>query len=347
MKWFLCCCCAIISTTIIAQEKEKTTYDWAGYVEAYYIFDGNRPPENIRDPWYYNHRRHNEVAVNLALLRLKAQREKYRAALGLMAGTYAQHNLAHEPQALRLLYEARAGIAVNKKNTLWLDAGIFESFIGFETPIGSNNMNLTRGLSSENSPYYLSGARLSYEGAVRWELAGYLLNGWQQLQNRGSGGPALGMHILFKAHKNWRLNWNLFAGPPDGRAEVRRYFSNFFLQYHTGRWKAISGWDVGQEVESTSNRLWQAAYLIAQYQLTEVLKMAWRAEYFHDPTLVVVQTPAGKAFQVWGGSVNLDWSPHPNAVVRWEYRYFQNSAAIFRTTKMDNPDAIVPAFPVI
>jgi hypothetical protein len=172
---------------------------------------------------------------------------------------------------------------------------------------------------------------LSYEGSSRWEIAGYLLNGWQQLQNRGSSGPALGTHILFKPHKSWRINWNLFAGAPEGRAEVRRYFSNFFVQYYSGRWKAITGWDVGQQFQHATERLWQNAYAIAQYQISTQFKLACRTEYFYDPSLIVVQTPQNQIFQVWGGSVNLDWSPNPQAVLRLEYRHFQNPQAIFQS----------------
>lgn len=160
-----------------AQDSQKTNWEWAGYVETYYSFDFNQPANNNRSAWFYNHRRSNEVAVNLALLQLKVTGKNYRAALGLMAGTYAQHNLAHEPNALQNIYEANAGVAINKKNNLWLEAGIFESHIGFESPIGADCYNVTRGLLAEGSPYYVSGARLSYEPTGKWTMALYALNG--------------------------------------------------------------------------------------------------------------------------------------------------------------------------
>ena len=51
----------------------------------------------------HDHKRTSEVAVNLALIRAAYARDRVRAAVGLMAGTYAQYNLAAEPAALQYL----------------------------------------------------------------------------------------------------------------------------------------------------------------------------------------------------------------------------------------------------
>ena len=84
-----------------------------------------------------------------------------RANLALMAGTYAQDNLSAEQDALKLINEANVGFKISKTKNIWIDAGIMPSHIGWESAIGKDNMNLTRSLAAENSPYFETGAKIS------------------------------------------------------------------------------------------------------------------------------------------------------------------------------------------
>jgi hypothetical protein len=52
---------------------------------------------------------------------------------------------------LKNIYEANVGISLNKKNNLWVDAGVMPSHIGFESAISMDNWYLTRSLLAENS----------------------------------------------------------------------------------------------------------------------------------------------------------------------------------------------------
>lgn len=81
---------------------------------------------------------------------------------------------------LQHIYESNIGISLNKKNNLWLDAGIFGSHIGFESAISKDCWTLTRSLFAENSPYYLSGTKLTYNPNEHWEFAVIICNGWQR-----------------------------------------------------------------------------------------------------------------------------------------------------------------------
>lgn len=153
-----------------------------GYVEAYYGLDAAMPANHLRPCFLYNHHRAGEVAVNLALLQFSAEHDRYRAHVGLMAGTYPQANLASEPVMMRAIYEANAGVALGKSGRTWLDMGIFPSYIGFEGAISTENLTLSQSLCVESAPYYLTGARLGTHAGKRWEFAGYLLNGWQRIR---------------------------------------------------------------------------------------------------------------------------------------------------------------------
>ena len=51
----------------------------------------------MRPDYIYNHKRHDQLRVNLALLKAAFQKNKWKARLGLMAGDYSKQNLAAEP----------------------------------------------------------------------------------------------------------------------------------------------------------------------------------------------------------------------------------------------------------
>ncbi|WP_394803578.1 outer membrane beta-barrel protein [Niabella hibiscisoli] len=60
----------------------------SGYLEAYYTYDLGRPSNHNRPSFIYSHNRHNEVNLNLGLVKAAYERRNVRANLALAAGTY-------------------------------------------------------------------------------------------------------------------------------------------------------------------------------------------------------------------------------------------------------------------
>jgi hypothetical protein len=129
--------------------QDSTQLSFSAYAEVYYNYDFAKPPNHTRPSFIYNHHRSEEVTVNLAMVRSAYSSSKVRFNVGLMAGTYANANLAAEPGVLKNLYEANAGVRLSKRYQLWLDAGILPSHIGFESAIGKDNWTLTRSLAAK------------------------------------------------------------------------------------------------------------------------------------------------------------------------------------------------------
>jgi len=133
----------------------------SAYAEAYYSFDMAQPDDHLRPGFFYSFNRHNEVNLNLGMIKLAYAKKNVRGNFALMAGTYAQYNLAAEPELLRSVFEANAGVKLSRTKNLWFDAGIMPSHIGFESAIGKDCWNLTRSILADNTPYYEAGARVS------------------------------------------------------------------------------------------------------------------------------------------------------------------------------------------
>ncbi len=125
-----------------------------GNAEIFYAYDFNEPRNHIKQNFLYNYNRHNEFNLNLVMVKANYETENVRTNLALMSGTYATDNLSAEKDVFKFINEANIGFKISKTKNLWIDAGILPSHIGWETAVGKHNLNLTRSLAAENSPYF-------------------------------------------------------------------------------------------------------------------------------------------------------------------------------------------------
>lgn len=318
-----------------AQEEEQNSFSWQGFVDVYYAYDFNQPVDHIRQPFLYNHNRHNEFNLNLGMISGSYTSKLVRANLALQVGTYAQDNYSAEESLLKNVFEANVGIALNDKDNLWLDAGIFPSHIGFESAISTENLTLTRSLLAENSPYFLSGVRLTFNSNKSLTLAALLTNGWQRIARvDGNQTPGIGTQVNYHPKDELSINWSTFIGS-DTPADtiLMRYFNNVYV-----RWKAsemlemVAGFDIGiQESigKESAYHTWYTPIVIARVQLEEKIYLAGRAEYYADEDGVIIDNGAPAGFRTFGFSLNLDYAVTENAMFRIEGRHFNSPDAIF------------------
>lgn len=96
-----------------------------------------------------------------------------------------QANYAEEPDLWQFVPEANVGIHLKKKNNLWLDIGIMQSHLGFESAKSSDCWALSRSMAAENSSYFETGAQLGYTiKNEKWNFAVLALNGWQNITRK-------------------------------------------------------------------------------------------------------------------------------------------------------------------
>jgi len=330
----------LISLPLTAQRdsswQQKPLLNLEGYADIFYLYDWNRPSGEFRQPFLFNYNRHNEFNLNLGFLKLSADHQRYRANIALQAGTYANDNYVAEPGVLKNVLEANIGISLRKQNNLWLDAGIFPAHIGFESAIALDNWTMTRSLSAECSPYFLTGTKLSWQLAERWQIAGLLVNGWQRIQRvRDNSRLSLGTQISYTTGPGMTLNWSTFAGTDDPDSTRRmRYFSNLYGQFELHkRAGLILGFDIGfqeQQAGSAAYHHWYIPVIIGRYTISEHWKIAVRAEYVNDRNSVIVPAPAFTGFRTTGLSCNADYAPADGLLCRTEVRWFSSPDQLFR-----------------
>src|SRR5262249_43105333 len=106
--------------------------------------------------------RDREPSVNLGYGEIKLNTDRFRGRLAIQGGQSVEQNYAAEPeQGVKYIQEAVLGTTLGED--LWVDAGIYFSHIGAESWISSNDWAYTRLLASDFTPYYQSGAKLSYQ----------------------------------------------------------------------------------------------------------------------------------------------------------------------------------------
>ncbi len=318
----------------IAQDS-TAVFTLSGYVDVYYIYDFNKPGDHNRPGFIYSYNRSNEVNLNMGYIKGAYSTNKVRANLAMMAGTYPNANLASEPGVLKNVFEANVGVKLSKKN-LWIDAGIFSSHIGFESAIGKDCWNMTRSILADNTPYYESGARISYTtDNGKWFLSGLILNGWQRIQRvNGNSLPSFGTQITFKPSDKIILNSSSFIGTdkPDSARQMR-YFHNFYGIFQlTDKFDITTGFDYGVEEESpqtSSANVWYSPVVILRYAVTNKLTLAARGEYYNDGHGIVIASGTPNGFKMTGVSFNIDYAVAPNILWRAEVRNFKSKDEVF------------------
>ena len=314
----------------------KNALSFSGYAEVYYQYDFNNPSNGNRPGFIYSHNRHNEFNLNLGFIKASYTTERVRANLAFAAGTYMNANYTAEPGVLKNIFEANAGIKLSKKKNLWLDAGILPSHIGFESAISKDCWTLTRSILAENTPYYEAGAKITYTtDDGKWLLSGMALNGWQRI-TRVSGNSLMswGTQIQYKPSDKVLLNYSTFIGTdkPD-TARLSRFFHNIYGIFTISDKVGLTlGFDIGTEEKfpnGNNSNTWYSPVVILKYTINNKWAIAGRSEHYNDKNGVIISTSTPNGFQTTGYSLNIDYAPVKNVLVRLEGRSLRNKDNIF------------------
>lgn len=319
------------SSLLNAQTLDSLKINFSGFIESYYAFDFNKPTENKKLPFMYNYNRHNEFNINNALLRVNLSFENVYGSLAFHSGTYVEDNYAQEE--IKFISEAIVGLYLDDKRIHSIEMGILPSYLGFESATSSSNLTLTRSLSAENSPYFMTGVKYQWKPSEYWSFATFLTNGWQRIKKLDNSTlPAFGSQIIYSPNSKTNINWNTFIGDEPTDLGLRtRYFSNFYLNYQfNNQWKFITGFDIGMQESSNDDSMksWLSPTILAQYAFHSKWQSAFRTEYYQDQNNVIININ-NESFKTIGNSLNLDYLPNSKVKLRLEARWLQSKEPIF------------------
>lgn len=322
-----CVVTAAEDSTSVTQKIGTTTI--SGFVDAYLAITNNTSsPSDIA--FVTSPARNNEFAINLAIVDFSYSTDFVRTRFALQTGTYVELNYSAEPQGLRIIHAAVVGCKLS--DSLWIDAGIMPSHIGMESALSNQNINYSRSLMADYSPYYETGIKLTYKPCSNLSLSALVLNGWQNIAETNSH-KAFGSQVVWNPDTNITMNWSTFVGneQPDGSPSQLRLFNDIYITYNINQIQLGASIDAG-----TQNSLqWYAAALQAKYSVTSSFAIAARAEIYADEHNIIVQTPNAEAFHVYGISANLDYTIVSGVLARLEGRIRNATTNIY--TKQQLP----------
>ncbi len=305
---------------------------WSAFVDTYFAYDFGKPATFDR-VFTTQPARHDEFNVNLAHVAVALSGDRVRGRFALQAGTSVQANYAAEPaiggtsggSLGRHIQEATAGARIGEG--VWLDAGVFFSYIGWEGWISRDNPTYTRSLVADYTPYYLSGAKLT------WQRAGSpltvqldVMNGWQNISENNHS-KSVGGRVDWQVSRSLTLAYANFIGNerPDSVPARLRVFNQAMAKLVAGAWLFQAQLDVGRQGAST----WTGWVAIARRALSSDVALSVRGEGFDDPGQVIIVTGGPDAFRAVGGSAGADVAVPGGLLWRTEARLLRASAPLF------------------
>lgn len=306
----------------------------SGYVDAYYGYHfHNSKPHGAE--YFYSSAISNEFAVNLAFVDVNYTSSRLKARFIPAVGSYMEANYAAERPIFRNVFQATGSVRLFKD--IWLEAGVLPSPFGYETAISKDQLTYSRSFSAENSPYYLAGVRLGIPITPNISLSVYGINGWQNI-NETNKSKSIATQMQYKVNEYLLLNWSSYLGNEqivDSLKASYRFFNNFYLYFNKGKWSAVTLFDIGRQTYNGTSRIWHTANVKVRYNVLPKLAIAGRAEYFSDPHSIII-TPISQAdgFEAYGISVNIDYAPISEALLRLEGRSLTAKNPVF--LKEDN-----------
>ncbi|MBO9703345.1 MAG: porin [Sporocytophaga sp.] len=354
----------ILPIFVEAQEKDslrisKNNVNLWGYADIYYGYNFNQPPSRVDGEmvngniFLYSHNRHNEFNINNGIVGLEYSKDRVRGAFALQSGTYVQYNYAAEPAVLRNIFEAYAGYMV--ANKLWIDAGIFASHIGSESAISFNDLTLSRSMMADNTPYYETGVKATYEVNDQLLLTGLALNGWQNITDHNKN-KALGSQIQYKPHEKVLINYSTFYGKEAGAYEntteivntdslsTRRFFNDLYVQATFNKLTILAAFDIGfqKKLNSNGDYVWWNPNLILKCNITDKIALAARGEYYNDKNGVIINSGTVNGFQTFSGSLGLNLKLTEHMIWKIEGKAFESKDKVFiNNAKTSNSSILV------
>ncbi len=230
---------------------------------------------------------------------------------------------------LRHFGRANASYLVPVGNGLTIQAGIFDSFIGYESLYAKDNANYTRAWLADYSPYLMLGANAVYPFNEQWTGALFVIDDYFHLENANSI-PSYGGQVAYKPSRPWTLKETLYYGPDQSNTSIEfwRLFSDSIVEWKGEQVVVALEYQIGTQKNASApgnpRDFWTGSALELQWHVDGPWTVAIRPEFWWDRNglmsgfeqLVKAVTTTLKY------QVPYKWA---NLICRLEYRYDEST----------------------
>jgi hypothetical protein len=276
-------------------QKSEPKWNYGGFVDVSYILDFNHPENRIfrsrGTTWHVDAVHLNNAAFYVRKkptdesrwgVELTAQTGKDTQVFGFSA---TAPNIAGY-RFLRHLGPTNVSYLAPVGKGLTVQAGIFSSFIGYDSFFAKDNFNYTRPWGADFTPYYMMGVNATYPVSDRLTVAGFVVNGYWHLA-RANSAPSFGGQVAYKVTPKWSVKETVLTGSHQRNTGFAfwRFLTDTIVESKTD--KLTSAFEYiysGERVDTTGRplALMMAWQMPTRWTITDRWSLSFRPEVFWD-----------------------------------------------------------------
>jgi len=301
----------------------------AGFVDAYLGYHFNRPASGLAQLRNFDVR-HNSFSLNLAELSLEKKptadsRGGFR--IDLDYGHQAAMVNAADPAGSALENVGQAYASYLAPNGLQLDFGKFYSPVGFESIKTRDNWNYSRSLVyALAEPYYHAGLRANYTVNDRVAIAGFLVNGWNNVLDNNSA-KTIGGQITLTPSSTVTFVETYMGGPEqtDNTGDWRHISDTIVTWAAHPAVTLAANYDYGRDTVAGAAVTCQGIAGYVRYHPSGWFALTPRLEYYNDNDAV----STGVSQTLTDLTVTSEFRDEHGLSLRVEYRRDMSNRTFF------------------
>lgn len=283
-----------------AEPSSKSLWHYGAYLDLTYPIDFNFPENHL---WRskVTTQRVNEFNVNMALAYVRKdvnESSRWGMELALQTGRDVEGEVPNASIRSGGPYDgadtfshfSRANVSYLAPigSGLKVTAGLFNSYIGYESFYAKDNFNYTRSFLPDYTPYFMFGFAGEYWLNERVKGVFYVINRYNFL-SYANDLPSYGTQFRWTARTDLTLTQNFYYGPDQSNTDLRywRFFSDSIVEWKRDAFTVALVYDVGTEraipQSGGQQEFWTAGAILSQWRFAEAWAVAVRPELYYDP----------------------------------------------------------------
>ncbi len=315
------------ATISVQQEADATSppsaakWQYNGFVDAGYLLDFNHPANHLfrdRSTAF----KVDELDLNIAaagVKKLAAEDSRWGMELEVQTGKDSE-NFGFSATApmvsgsdwLRHFGLADVSYLAPVGKGLALQAGLFNSFIGYDSLYAKDNFTYTRPWGGDYTPYLMFGVNATYPFTRKITVSTFVINDYDHLADPNNV-PSFGGQLAYFPTDHVAFKETLLYGPhqSDTALEFWRFFSDTTTEWKRDRLTVAFEYQVGTEkVRAPGNP--RALWMSAQLPFHAIVHGPWSVTARPE----VAWDRDGR----WTGSVQLIKAMTATVEYKWSYR---------------------------
>lgn len=300
----------------------------SGYVDAYYAYYTDTALASGFQKFPTASPRSNQFGLNIAQLSAVYQSRRFR---GMATFFFGDTPTSAWSPYFNMIQEAHLGFKL--KGRLWLDAGFFRTHIGLESIQPRENIAISFATTTYFEPYYLSGAKLTWEHSQKWLFQLNAFNSFNGFVDNNKN-KAVGVSMSYNPSEKFSITYSSLMSDesPDNFARQQtRVYNNVIGVFKTNRltlgFETNYGIQTNSQLDDTSATASMFSALIAlKYRLSPAWALYTRGEYYIDRDEMLTGPVLNQnheliGLDLTGITCGAEYKPIPNSYVRLEGRY--------------------------